>query len=168
MNRFQKAVLSAFALSLLIAGPGLLPADSICRQETLGNTEPPINLTHIFEGDFNSQCRPVGFHSRPDGNDPVSARVVRKVRENSLEVYEAIVEIRCARESNTWLEKRSTFFPDGMSRQEVEEAILNAYRNRTTGEAERFRGPSGRGFTIEGYHQNGMINTAYPIYQVTE
>jgi len=29
----------------------------------------------------------------------------------------------------------------------------------------QFRGPSGQGFTIEGWYQNGRINTAYPIFQ---
>lgn len=29
---------------------------------------------------------------------------------------------------------------------------------------EHFRGPSGYGYTIEGYVQNGRIRTAYPIY----
>jgi hypothetical protein len=56
-------------------------------------------------------------------------------------------------------------FPDAMSREEVVGAILEAYRRRTTGGAERFRGPSGRGFTIEGYLLRGDINTAYPIYR---
>ena len=51
-----------------------------------------------------------------------------------------------------------------MDRAAVIQAILHAFAKRTTGRAEKFRGPSGRGFTIEGYFQNGRINTAYPIY----
>jgi hypothetical protein len=50
-----------------------------------------------------------------------------------------------------------------MDRAAVIQAVLNAFRNRE-GNGEKFRGPSGRGFTIEGYFQGGRINTAYPIY----
>jgi len=42
-------------------------------------------------------------------------------------------------------------------------AILAAFRHGQR-RGERFRGPSGHGFTVEGYFQNGRINTAYPIY----
>lgn len=52
-----------------------------------------------------------------------------------------------------------------MDRAAVLQAVLRAYRDRTTGDSIKFRGPSGRGFTIEGYLLNdGRINTAYPIY----
>jgi hypothetical protein len=71
------------------------------------------------------------------------------------------VEIRSG---SRWLSKRSTFYPDRMDRDAVVQAILQAYKSRTTGNSEKFRGPSGRGFTIEGWHQNGRINTAHPIY----
>ncbi len=130
----------------------------------LSDTNPPVNLTHIFEGEINRQGRPVGFHARPGGRNPSGARVVRVVdRPNRLGVYTAAVEIRTR--DGRWLEKRSTFYPDRMSREEVVAAVLNAWRSRSTGRAEKFRGPSGLGFTIEGWHQNGRINTAYPIFQ---
>ena len=82
-------------------------------------------------------------------------------RPNRLGVYTAEVEIRSG---NRWLSKRSTFYPDRMDRDAVIQAILNAFKNRASGSSEKFRGPSGRGFTIEGYYQNGRINTAYPIF----
>jgi hypothetical protein len=63
------------------------------------------------------------------------------------------------------MEKGSTFYPDALSRQEVLQAILHAFRERTGSGGEKFRGPSGHGFTIEGYFQNGRINTAHPIFQ---
>jgi hypothetical protein len=80
---------------------------------------------------------------------------------NRAGVYMAEVEIR---DGGHWIEKGSTFYPDALSRQEVIQAVLHAFRGRT-GDGEKFRGPSGHGFTIEGYFQNGRINTAYPIYQ---
>ncbi len=51
-----------------------------------------------------------------------------------------------------------------MDRAAVIQAVLNAFKNRASGSSEKFRGPSGRGFNIEGYYQNGRINTAYPIF----
>lgn len=131
----------------------------------LGAGAPRIDAEHIFAGNINRRGKPVGYHSRPGGRDPVNSRVVRVLRgPSALGLYEARVEIR-ARPGSPWLEKRSTFYPDRLSRDQVLAAIENAYRQRTTGRAERFRGPSGLGFTIEGYHRDGFINTAYPLYR---
>ena len=127
-------------------------------------TDPPVNRTHIFEGLINKRGKPVGFHSRPGGKNPANARVVRiESGPNRAGVYTAEVEIRGV--GGPWLEKGSTLYPDALSRQEVLQAVLHAFRERTTGRSEKFRGPSGRGFTIEGYFQNGRIHTAYPIFQ---
>lgn len=159
----------SFLLVLLLAA--FLPLAGVARparperpQGTLSATEPPINLSHVFAGEINRKGRPVGFHARPGGRDPSGARVVRVLEgPNRQGVYVAIVEIRGRH--GGWLEKRSTFYPDRMSRQQVVTAILHAWRRRTTDRAEKFRGPSGLGFTIEGWFQNGRINTAYPIFQ---
>ncbi len=40
------------------------------------DTDPQINLWHVFEGEINRKGKPVGFHSRPGGQDPANARVV--------------------------------------------------------------------------------------------
>ncbi len=137
-------------------GSGGRPAEEWSR------TSPPVNVTHIFEGEINSRGKPVGFHSRPGGRDPQGARVVRVVdRPNRAGVYTAEVEIRSG---GDWLPKRSTLYPDRLSRDAVIQAALHAFASRTTGGAEKFRGPSGQGFTIEGYYQNGRINSAYPIF----
>jgi len=128
-------------------------------------TDPPVNMSHIFNGQINKRGKPVGFHSRPGGTNPSTARVVRVLNgPNRAGVYTADVEIR---DGSQWLGKNSTLYPDAMSREEVIAAVLNAFRSRSggSGGGELFRGPSGRGFTIEGYFQNGRINTAYPIYQ---
>ncbi|HEX3531684.1 MAG TPA: EndoU domain-containing protein [Thermoanaerobaculia bacterium] len=128
-------------------------------------TDPPVNMTHIFNGQINQRGKPVGFHSRPGGTNPPTARVVRVLDgPNRAGVYTADVEIR---DGSRWLGKNSTLYPDAMSREEVIAAVLNAFHSRSGGSdgGEKFRGPSGRGFTIEGYFQNGRINSAYPIYQ---
>jgi hypothetical protein len=161
MKRLQSLVPAVLAVLAVLFLAGTAAAR---RAPSLSETSPRINLTHVFDGEINRKGRPVGFHARPGGRNPAGARVVQVLdRPNRQGVYTAAVEIRT--EDGRWLEKRSTFYPDRMSRGEVVAAILNAYRRRTTGVAEQFRGPSGQGFTIQGWVQNGRINTAYPIYQ---
>jgi hypothetical protein len=141
-------------------------------------TSPRVNLTHIFQGGVNRRDKPVGFHSRPGGRDPAEARVVRVLRPpNRFGVYEALVEIAppAGSADERWLVKRSTFYPDRLDRAAVLAAILNAFQHREAGGGAggdggagadyRFRGPSGLGFTVEGYLlDDGSVNTAYPIY----
>ena len=152
----MKRTLLLFVLLL-----ALLPLTGEGRSRSRwSRTAPAVNETHIFEGEVNKRGKPVGFHARPGGRDPQGARVMRIVdRPNRRGVYTAEVEIKNG--EGRWLRKRSTFFPDGMDRA----AVLSAYRSRTTGNADKFRGPSGKGFTIEGWLlEDGRINTAYPIY----
>jgi Bacterial EndoU nuclease len=130
-------------------------------------TTPRVNRTHIFQGGVNRRGKPVGFHSRPGGIDPAQAHVVRVLRPaNDLGIYEALVEITDPRGYGGSVRKRSTFYPDRLGHAAVVAAILNAWNHRQPGDGgERFRGPSGLGFTIEGYVlDDGSINTAYPIY----
>ncbi len=127
------------------------------------STNPEINLWHVFEGEINRSGKPVGYHSRPGGRDPANARV-SNIRDsaNRLGVYTATIEIR---DGGTWKSKFSSFFPDDMSRDDVIEAVLNAYNNSSNPSAQPFEGPSGHGFRIQGYTSNrGGINTAFPIY----
>lgn len=125
-------------------------------------TDPPINLSHLFEGQINKRGKPVGFHARPGGVDPEGARLVRVVDgPNGRGVYVAKVEIRSS--SGEWLGKTSTLYPDDFSEDDVVAAILAAFEHAEGGE--KWRGDSGKGFTIEGYYQNGRINTAYPIFR---
>jgi len=129
------------------------------RTRVWSDTRPAINLTHIFAGEINRRGKPVGFHSRPNGVDLLASGVARIVdRPNRAGVYTAVVWI--GRRDRT---KFSTFYPDRLTRPLVIQAILAAFRSGQR-RGERFRGPSGHGFTIEGYFQNGRIHTAYPIY----
>jgi len=161
------AVALALAALLLTGGEAAWSRSRHSRQggrpaEEWSATSPPVNVTHIFEGEINARGKPVGFHSRPGGRNPQGARVVRIVdRPNRAGVYTAEVEIRSGPD---WLPKRSTLYPDRLDRNAVIQAALHAFAGRTTGDAEKFRGPSGLGFTIEGYYQNGRINTAYPLF----
>lgn len=157
------AIVVLAALAAAIAGPRHAAAAAAIQWSP---TRPPVNETHIFEGGVNRRGKPVGFHSRPGGRDPQHARVVRILRPpNRYGVYEAQVEIDRSYGGGA-VSKRSTFYPDSLDRAAVVSAILAAYAHRQPGgDDERFRGPSGLGFTIEGYLlDDGSINTAYPIY----
>ena len=126
-------------------------------------TDPNINQWHIFAGEINRSGKPVGFHSRPGGQDPATARL-KSVgdKPNRAGVYTATIEIR---DGNQWKSKFSSFFPDSLSRDEVMQAVVNAYANSNNPDAQPFEGPSGLGFSIQGYTSDrGGINTAFPIY----
>lgn len=126
-------------------------------------TAPAINLWHVFDGEINRRGKPVGFHARPGGRDPAGARVVDiRSSPNRAGVYTATVEIR---DGDGWRQKFSSFFPDHMSRQQVLDAVLHAYRNSDNPRAQPWSGPSGHQFRIEGYTlSKGDINTAFPVY----
>lgn len=129
------------------------------------NTEPPINLIHIELGEINRLGEAVGFHHRPNGLDPPGARVLRIVQPPDAKgVYRARVALRDPA-TDALVEKRgaSTFFPDAMSPNDVVAAILAAFRHGQAGNGGQFVGPSGSGFAIEGWYQNGRINAAYPL-----
>lgn len=124
-----------------------------------------VDEEHIFEGEINRRGRPVGFHSRPGGRDPEGARVVRVLDSpNAQGVYTARVEIFDP-DSGEWLDKRSSFFPDHLDRDEVLAVIRGAFGGRTLEEGDRWRGPSGLGFQVEGYLLGDRINTAYPLFR---
>lgn len=150
---------------LMLAGQGLhLPGPAPERPidyhtRVWSDTRPAINLTHLFAGEINRHGRPTGYHARPGGADPRGSGVARVVDQpNRFGVYTARVWI--GRRDQT---KFSTFFPDRLTRAQVIASVLNAFR-KAQRRGESFRGPSGLGFTIEGYWQNGRIYTAYPIY----
>ncbi len=127
------------------------------------DTEPNINLSHVFHGEINRSGKPTGFHSRPGGRDPAGARVVRLQDEpNASGVYTARVAIR---DGNDWSEKFSSMFPDELSSNEVIDVVLNAYRQADNPRAQPWEGPSGLGFRVQGYTSSrGGISTAFPIF----
>lgn len=127
-------------------------------------TSPAMNLHHVFEGEINRKGKPVGYHSRPGGQDPEGAKLV-KIRDkpNSVGVYTAIIAVR---DQGDWKEKFSSFFPDSMSQQDVVDAVLHAYRKSSDKKRQPWQGPSGLGFDIQGYTMSrGDINTAFPVYR---
>ena len=132
------------------------------KSKQWSSTTPEINLWHVFDGEINRKNNPTGYHSRPGGIDAANARLVSiKDKPNQAGVYTAEIEIR---DGDRWKPKFSSFFPDSLSQQEVIKAILHAYSKSS--KQQQWEGPSGLGFTIQGYTTNrGGINTAFPLYR---
>ncbi len=161
MDSSINAVRVLVCIGLLVLGPVAAQARSAWT-----STQPEINLTHIFYGEINKRGKPVGFHARPLGRDPRTARVKKILAgPNPAGVYTARVEI-LDRRSHRWKSKFSTFFPDRMTRKAVIQAILHAWRHRDPVHTRSWSGPSGAGFRIQGYvNSRGNINTAFPVYR---
>ena len=155
----MKAVLMMLGLLLV------LPGASFAQKKIWTKTRPPINVTHIFQGEINRRGKPTGYHALFNGKKVETARIVRvKSKPNKAGVYTAEVEI-LDKKSGKWKRKFSTMYPDKMKAPEILKAVQYAYKHRKKGRDTPWRGPSGHGFPIEGYLlKNGKINTAYPIY----
>jgi len=131
--------------------------------EKWSSTSPEINLWHVFEGEINRKGKPTGFHSRPGGLDPANARLVSiRDKPNRAGVYTATIEVR---DGGQWKSKFSSFFPDNMSKAEVIDVIVHAYNNSSNQRKQPWSGPSGQGYTVQGYTTSrGGINTAFPVF----
>ncbi len=161
--------MKALALFALLAlTPVTLSAQSAIALTLAGkwtSTDPPIDLAHIDYGEINRHGEAVGYHHRPNGIDPPGARVRQMVQPpDASGVYRARVSLRDPA-TGGWIDKKapSTFFPDAMSDNEVIDAVLMAFHGGAKRRDGQFVGGSGRGFTIEGWHQSGRINSAYPL-----
>lgn len=143
----------------------LLSTTSFAQEKVWTKTSPAINVTHIFKGEINRRGKPTGLHAKFNNKLPKSSKIIRiKGKPNAAGVYTADVAINDPK-SDEWKRKFSSMFPDKLSAKEVLTAILHAYKNREPNKKRPWRGPSGHGFTIEGYLlKDGRINTAYPIY----
>jgi hypothetical protein len=154
--------------ALLVLTPVTLPAPPGAMPSLAGkwtSTDPPVNLAHIDYGEINRHGEAVGYHHRPNGVDPPDARVRQIVQPpDGNGVYRARVALRDPA-TGGWIDKKapSTFFPDAMSDDEVVGAVLAAFREGAMRGDGQFVGGSGRGFAIEGWHQNGRINSAFPL-----
>ena len=162
------ALRASFLALLLLCGAAPVLASNIEAPALSGKwtrTDPPVNLLHIELGEINYHGEAVGYHHRPNGHDPPGARVLRIVQPPDAKgVYRARVAL-IDPVTGAWVHKKapSTFYPDAMSAGDVVEAVLAAFHRAEAGNRGQFVGPSGRGFVIEGWYQNGRINAAYPL-----
>lgn len=140
-------------------------SNPVTNRSTWSDTDPALNITHIFEGEINRRGKPVGFHVFPPDKGYPNSRIKEFLSgPNKSGVTTAIVEILDKKE-NKWKDKFSSLFPKSLSRQEIITAILKASSLSELEKGAKWRGKSGYGFYIEGYRYNdGAINTAYPLY----
>ena len=147
-------------------------SDALLHGQMRSAGNPPVGLRHVFTGEIGRKRgadAAKGFHHAPDDALHADARVVQVISpRNEHGVYEARVEI--SRPGTTTVySKVSTMFPDTMSRDDVVAAIQHAYTNATVASGNRFVGPSGHGFAVEGYTSgtadNVYVRTAYPLYK---
>ncbi len=127
-------------------------------------TNPPIKFGHVTDGEINKKGRAVGFHYRPNGEEPAGARMVQQIDPpNAAGVYTGQVQVLNPA-TGQWVDKAplTTFFPDKLSEQQVQDAILHAYQNGTVTPSGSIRGDSGLGFPIELWYRDGKIMSAYP------
>ena len=120
------------------------------------------SMSHIFEGDINTKGRAGGYHY--DMVEGTSGSIIEGTKGpvlNDARIYEAKVEVNgMPKKANV---KKSTFFPDHMSPQEVVDAINEAYSNMELIEGSRYSGTSRNGIDIEIIlNSEGKIITAYP------
>jgi Bacterial EndoU nuclease len=152
---------------LILTSTVVLPfgVEALAPADKWTATNPAINLMHIDFGEINRYGEAVGYHHRPGGVDPDGAHVLRIMQPPDANgVYRAFVAVRDP-VSGAWVRKKapSTFYPDTMSDPDVVDAVLAAFHSSSTRSDGQFIGPSGRGFVIEGWYQNGRINAAYPL-----
>lgn len=176
---FLISVLATLTITLVIHHP----ADAQVNCPALrhwSSSNPPVNLRHIFCGEWRNG-RAKGFHSRPNGQNPVTiAQVVVTQPKNSQGIYGG----RWSYRGYSHKDKFSTFFPDGCTYSQVVKSILYAANHPTScpeGAPNWANcGPnhpqeSGVGycqakddsiFTIAlGLLNNGNVNTAFPLRQ---
>ena len=148
-------------------------SDNFCNQfvkawkyyKIWSDSNPKINLTHIYCWEINSKWNPSGLHFLKDWLNTETAKLKEINAKNSKWVYTADIEILDIK-NNIYKNKFSSIFPNNLTKKELEKAILNAWENKEYYKSQKFRWPSGLGFKIEWYTLNwtSQINTAYPIY----
>ena len=127
-------------------------------------TTPAINETHIFCGEINSRWKPVWFHSKINWKIPETVKILKTEKQNKYWVYNWKVLIYDIKQKK-FKAKFSSIFPDNLSKQQVEEAIIRAWKHKYYYKNSQFRWKSWLGFEIWWYTYKNKINTAYPIYK---
>jgi hypothetical protein len=153
---------------------GFSPLWNFCNQfiekwyyyKVWSDTIPQINETHIFCGEYNSKWKPTWFHSMSEWIVPKTVEIIKLERKDKYWIYNAKIKIYDIR-NDKFNYKFSSIFPDNLSPDKVEKAILNAWNHKYFYKNSQFKWKSGLGFEIwwYTYKWNKKINTAYPIYK---
>ena len=94
---------------------------------------PPVPLTHIFCGQIKNGHRPSGFHARPGGQDPVSAKAIglKYTLPNGVKCYskEQVYNAR----NDSWIDRKIPpsghfcFFPEAWNTSDIVRNLQNIY-----------------------------------------
>jgi hypothetical protein len=129
---------------------------------------PEKTQRHIFEGEINARGKAVGCHHISAINSGHSRIISVISRPDQNKVYEATVEI-LDQKTSQWIKKegRSSFYPDGWSKEKVLMEITSAFSNPDKiSSGPKWESISDSGIKISGYtNQQGQITTAYPRYK---
>ena len=140
----------------------------------------PIHTDHIFDGGINRRGDLVGCHHKPSA--PKQMRVEGKMCDVEIkqtspggekDVVTAKVILSDPASGKIVREKFSTLFPSAWSKEEIEDAIRDAYTYaKAHGDVDRngaFHGKA-RNIKIDGYltERGDAIATAYPVYQAPQ
>ena len=131
-------ILQVGAVSCVLMLSGIARADQICPAKPhWSNTEPAINLAHVFCGEVKSNGRAAGFHARPGGVNPGPVRSVDITQPaNANGVYAGMVtfanpDAKSGGSGGRDPVKFSSIFPDSCDDDQIVASILYAYENRT-------------------------------------
>lgn len=146
-------------------------------------TNPPINQQHVFCGEWNKRKdRPVGFHSRPGGENPATVGQLKITQgPNAKGLY----GVRWSYDGRPERQKFSSMFPDTCRRDQVLKSIVYAARhpkscppdaphwmrcgsNKPHSDGEGYcHALDGTSFTIglATLRNSNKINTAFPILE---
>lgn len=119
---------------------------------------------HIFNGSINRKQLATGYHYDPIPDS--DGKIIKGTQNtpNAFGVYEAAVTVRGIKKF-----RKSSFFPDRRTPQEIVDDINHAYMERkpTRNRAEAFYGYAPDGMCIQMFvdSRNGQITSAFPKYE---
>lgn len=155
-------IFALLCLLLLSATPAQAFDCSLAEQQW-SDTQPPVNLTHLFCGEVNRAGKAVGYHATLGDRSEGEARIERLLLPRDRHgVYAALV---CRDDAPEQACKRSTLFPDELSQAQVLAVVLQAYEQREWLDRRgKWCGPSDLGYAVEGWllPDREAINTAWP------
>ncbi|MDG4721513.1 MULTISPECIES: EndoU domain-containing protein [Thalassospira] len=135
--------IGAMSLALMLSGAAWADqvdlAGQVCADGPhWSDTEPAINLAHVFCGEVKSNGRAAGFHARPGGVNPATITSVEITQPaNTSGVYAGMVTFaKPDASAGASSERRdpvkfSSIFPDSCSFDQIVASILSAHDNRT-------------------------------------
>jgi hypothetical protein len=162
------------AASRIARGADLAPIDNsplniprLLKQFRLDNANSPFThhtLEHVFQGHINKSNKATGFHFERTGDTATGTKVITgtKSTPDVNGVYRGRVDVQGIRKI-----AKSSFFPESYTHLDVVRAGLEAFNNRVHHNPLKptaFRGTTSGGLTIEGFYNNGVVKTYYPIY----